>query len=150
MFISLKLDAAKGSLGSLIMTIILCLLETWNLYYSTLEIYIENCGYIEPLFEEKEYTWTVAMLNSLYIKCICMFSYSSSLEWCRWLKSFLIDGKELFILHSKCHPWLLMTWRRKELGQQLPWYWHNVSRISRFCISRAKIDQNGSLTPWWF
>ena len=44
--------------------------------------------------------WLGAKLESA-LKCICILSHSSTLKWHRWLKSFLMEDKDGFILHSQ-------------------------------------------------
>ena len=38
---------------------------------------------------------------------------------------------------TKSIPWLLMSWRHKEPGHYLPWYWPSQTEITRFNVANA-------------
>ena len=75
------------------------------------------------------------------MKYICISYHSWTLRWHWWLKSILVEDKDMFI---QSIPLLLMSWRYKEPGYLQPWYWPSYPVI--FLFQHQKGPSSRSLT----
>ena len=88
-------------------------------YYLEKGLYPISSGKLWVLNSSPNIQFQAIIRSSYYI-----FYHFSTLRWCRYLKSFIMEDKDLFILQPISLQ--LMIWRSKKPGHKQPLYWHRA------------------------